>query len=84
MDYSTIRKDWNNIILGSGLLLFTCNNVVFDEKLHFLEQTGMEILSIRFRTSTSLWMEVYKSTFPSPQLSRPTLILTSSIHLVIP
>ena len=46
--YAAIRKDRNSI-LGGGLLLFVCNDVIF-EKLQSLEKAGMEILSVRVRT----------------------------------
>ena len=46
--YATIRKDRNSI-LGDGLLLFVCNDVIF-EKLQSLEKAGMEILCVRVRT----------------------------------
>ena len=46
--YATIRKDRNSI-LGCGLLLFVCNDVIF-EKLQSFEKAGMEILCVRVRT----------------------------------
>ena len=55
--YSTIRKDRNNI-LGGGLPFFVRKNVIF-KKIHSFEQTGMKILSVRVRTSKSLWIKVY-------------------------
>ena len=61
--YSTIRKDWNNI-LGNGLLFFIYNSMIF-EKLQSLKKTGMEILSIWVRTSKSLWIEIYNVYIPN-------------------
>ena len=61
--YSTIHKDWNNI-LGTGLLFFIYNGMIF-EKLQSLKKTGMEILSIWVCTSKSLWIEIYNIYIPN-------------------
>ena len=54
---ATIHKDPNNI-LGSGLLFFMYNGMIF-EKIQSLKKAGMEILSIRVHTWKSLWIEIY-------------------------
>ena len=83
--YATIRKDRKNI-LGGGLLLFIRINIVF-EKLHSFEKAGMEILSIRIKTTKSTRLELYNVYLPNnstqytsfnPSLIKPgpsTLIL---------
>ena len=80
--YTTMCKDWNNI-LGGCLLFFVRNNVIF-EKLHSLEKAGMKILSIWVRKSKSLRVEVYNiyvlNTTTQQTLFDPTL----SIHPLIP
>ena len=53
--YTTVRKDWNNILEGR-LLLFIPTDIVFG-KLHSFKKTGMEVLSIRLKTTKSTWLE---------------------------
>ena len=48
---TTVQKYRNNI-LGGRLLLFIRTDIVF-EKLHSFEKSGMEILSIRLKTTKS-------------------------------
>ena len=61
--YITVQKDRNNI-LGGGLLLFIWTDIVF-EKLHSFKKAGMEILSIRLKTTKSTWLELYNVYLPN-------------------
>ena len=83
--YATIRKDRNSI-LGGGLLFFVRNDVIF-EKLHTFEQAGMKILSVRVRTSKSLWIEVYNIYLPNTTTQQthfdPNLINPSPHSIII-
>ena len=83
--YATIRKDQNNI-LGSGLLFFIRNDVIF-EKLQSLEKASMEILSVRVHTLKSLWIEINNLYIPNTTTQQihfdPNLINPSPLSIII-
>ena len=61
--YATVLKDWNKILWG-GLLFVIPTDIVF-EKLLSLEKAGMEILSIRLKTTKPTWLELYNVYLPN-------------------
>ena len=61
--YTAVGKDRNNILVGALLLFIRIILVI--EKLYSFEKGGMEILSIRLKTTKSTWLELYNAYLPN-------------------
>ena len=60
---ATVQKYLNNILRGR--ILFFIRTDIILEMLHSFKETGMEIFSIRLKTTKSTWLELYNLYLPN-------------------